>query len=94
MRYSIPGGVLYQELPGEAVVLNLTSAEYFHLNTVSHAAWELIRSGANKPAMVDVLTREYEAAPEQIRTGLEAFLKRMVEFKLLIPNESCESLAG
>jgi hypothetical protein len=91
MRYSIPNGVLYQELPGEAVVLNLTTAEYFHLNQGGHAAWELIRSGADRQTIEDVLNRDFEAATEIIRSDLDSFLKRMVELKLIIPNETCEA---
>jgi hypothetical protein len=88
MRYSIPESVLYQELPGEAVVLNLATAEYFHLNSLGRAAWELIRLGADLPAIEDALTREYEATPEQIRSDLEAFLRRMTELKLVTMSEA------
>jgi Coenzyme PQQ synthesis protein D (PqqD) len=88
MRYSIPEGVLYQELPGEAVVLNLVTAEYFHLNSLGRAAWELIRLGVDRPAMEDALIREYDATPEQIRSDLEGFLKRMTELKLVTISEA------
>jgi len=94
MRYSIPEGILYQELSGEAVVLNLATAEYFHLNGVGHAAWELIRSGADRKAIEESLTREYEASPEQIQSDLNAFLKRMVDLKLVTANEKCQALPG
>jgi len=83
MRYSIPEDVLYQELPGEAVLLNLATAEYFHLNSLGRAALELIRKGADRRTMEETLTREYNATPEQIRLDLEAFLKRMTELKLV-----------
>ena len=87
MRYSIPQGVLYQELPGEAVVLNLATAEYFHLNDVGHAAWEMIRSGTDRQAIDAKLTCEYDAPPEKIRSDLDAFLKQLVELKLVVPHE-------
>jgi hypothetical protein len=87
MRYSIPQDVLYQELPGEAVVLNLATAEYFHLNGVGHAAWEMIRSGADRPAIDAKLTGEYDASAEQIRSDLDRFLKQLVELKLVVQHE-------
>jgi hypothetical protein len=90
MRYAIANGILYQELPGEAVVLNLTTAEYYHLNSVGHAAWELIRCGEDHRTIEDTLAREFEASREQIQSDLDAFLKRMIELKLIVPNESCE----
>ena len=94
MRYSIPEGILYQELPGEAVVLNIATAEYFHLNDVGQTAWALIRSGTDRESIAAKLNDEYEASADQIRTDLDTFLNRMVELKLLLPNESCEPLAG
>ncbi len=84
MRYLIPPSVLYQELPGEAVVLNLATAEYFHLNQLGHAAWEMIRSGADRQAIDEKITREYDASPERIRSDLDAFLKQLVELKLVV----------
>ena len=87
MRYSIPQSVLYQELPGEAVVLNLATAEYFHLNQLGHAAWEMIRSGADRQAIDEKLNREYDAPPEQIRSDLDAFFKQLVELKLVVSHE-------
>ena len=83
MRYTIPDGILYQELPGEAVVLNLATAEYFQLNNLGHVTWELIRSGANRKAIEAALVREYDAPAEQIRSDLTTFLNHMIELKLL-----------
>jgi coenzyme PQQ synthesis protein D (PqqD) len=88
MRYSIPESVLYQELPGEAVVLNLATAEYFHLNDLGRATLELIRAGADRRSLEDTLTREYDATPEQIHLDLEAFFKRMTELKLVTMSEA------
>ena len=87
MHYSIPEGVLYQELPGEAVVLNLGTAEYFHLNQLGHAAWEMIRSGADRQAIDAKLIREYDATPERIRSDLDKFLDQLVELKLVVSHE-------
>ena len=87
MHYSIPEGVLYQELPGEAVVLNLATAEYFHLKGVGHAAWEMIRSGADRRAIDAKLTDEYDASPDRIRSDMDAFLKHLVDLKLVVPHE-------
>jgi hypothetical protein len=90
MQYSIPAGILYQELSGEGVLLNLTTAEYFHLNEVGHAAWEMIRAGADRKVVEESLTREFDTSPEQVQSDLDAFLNRMVELKLLTPQQECE----
>jgi len=44
----------------------------------------MIRSGANRRAIDEKLTSEYDAPPEQIRSDLDAFLKQLVELKLVV----------
>ncbi len=83
MRYTIPDTVLYRELPGEAVVLNLATAEYFQLNNLARVAWELLRSGADRDSIETTLVREYDAPAEQIRADLGRFLGRILELKLV-----------
>jgi hypothetical protein len=83
VRYTIPDGILYRELPDEAVVLNLATAEYFQLNSLGHVTWELIRSGSDQNAIEAALLSEYNATADQIRSDLTAFLNRMVDLKLL-----------
>jgi hypothetical protein len=83
VRYTIPDGVLYRELPGEAVVLNLATAEYFQLNNLGRVAWELLRAGADRDSIETTLVREYEAPAEQISSDLNRFLGRIVELKLV-----------
>jgi hypothetical protein len=83
VRYTIPDTVLHRELPGEAVVLNLATAEYSQLNHLGQVIWELIRAGSDRNAIEATLVREYDAPAERIRSDLTAFLNRMVELKLL-----------
>ena len=87
MRYTIPDAVLYRDLPGEAVVLNLATAEYFQLNSLGAATWELIRAGSDRNAIEAALIREYDASADRIRSDLTAFLDRMVDMKLLTIDE-------
>ena len=86
MRYSVPDGILCENLPDEAVVLNLSTAEYFHLNCLAAAAWKLIRLGVPRREIEAALNREYDAPLERIRSDLDAFLNRMVELKLVTVN--------
>ncbi len=83
MRYSLPEGVLFQELPGEAVLLNLATAEYFALNSLGAAVIALVRSGLTRAEMEAALLREYDASATQIRNDLTAFLQQMLEQRLL-----------
>jgi hypothetical protein len=83
MRYAISPEVLYQELPGEGVLLSLATAEYFLLNPLGKSIWELLGSGLERDAIESALVHEYEAPAETIRTDLSAFLDRMLELGLI-----------
>jgi hypothetical protein len=85
MRYTIPEGVLSQELGEEAVLLSLSSAEYFCLNSVGRRIWELLREGADRQGIEAVVQREYEAPPEHVARDVGAFLGRLLDLGLIVP---------
>lgn len=62
--------VLFQEVGGEAVLLDLASETYFGLNPVGTRIWQLIGEGSALQAIRDTLVAEYDAPPEQIESDL------------------------
>ena len=67
---TIPDDVLFRELDGEAVVLNLESGVYFGLNPVATRMWQLIAEQHSLVTVLNTLATEYEAD----QTVLEADL--------------------
>jgi hypothetical protein len=57
----IPDDVLFRELDGEAVLLNLRTGTYFGLNPVATRMWQLIAEQHSLARVLDALAREYEA---------------------------------
>lgn len=62
--------VLFQDVGGEAVLLDLASETYFGLNPVGTRIWQLIGEGSALQAIRDTLVAEYDAPPEQIESDL------------------------
>jgi hypothetical protein len=62
--------VLFQEVGGEAVLLDLASETYFGLNPVGTRIWQLLGDGSALQSIRDTLVAEYDAPPEQIETDL------------------------
>jgi hypothetical protein len=56
----IPDDVVFRELDGEAVLLNLTTGTYFSLNPVGTRMWQLIAESRSLANMLDTLLLEYE----------------------------------
>jgi Coenzyme PQQ synthesis protein D (PqqD) len=69
---AIPEDVLFRELDGEAVLLNLKTGTYFGLNPVGTRIWQLIAEQHSLARVLDVLAREYDADRDVLATDLLA----------------------
>jgi Coenzyme PQQ synthesis protein D (PqqD) len=64
---TIPDDVLFRELDGEAVLLNLKTGTYFGLNPVATRMWQVIAEQHSLARVLETLADEYEVD----RQGLE-----------------------
>ena len=53
--------VLYRDLDGQTVILDLSSGKYFGLNEVGTRIWTLIGEGRSVADIVRILALEFEA---------------------------------
>jgi hypothetical protein len=75
--FRIPEEVIFRELDGEAVVLNLDTGIYFGLDAVGTRIWRLIEERKPLKAVLDTLIDEYEAPPDRLQRDLLAFVERL-----------------
>jgi hypothetical protein len=75
--------VLFRQLDDEAVLLDLQSGTYFGLNDVGARAWQLILEHGHLSKVVEVLQKEYAAAPEVVERDLLALAGQLVSQKLV-----------
>ena len=74
---------LFRDLDGEAVVLHVSSGTYFGLNAVGTRIWQLVEQHHGKlAAVLDELSREYDAAPDRLETDLLELVSRLAEARL------------
>ena len=81
--FRIPDEVVFRELDGEAVILNLETGIYFGLDAVGTRIWQLIEARQPLRAVLDTLIIEYEAPPDRIQGDLLAFVERLTGKGLL-----------
>lgn len=82
-RVKASDGVLFQELQGEAVLLNLNSGIYFGLDAVGTRMWQLIVEHEQLAPVVRSVVEEYEVSEAQCATDLLALVARLEEEGLL-----------
>ena len=76
--------VVFRDLEGEAVLLDLSTGTYFGLNEVATRVWTLLGTGAPIATIVDVIADEYEAEPEAIAKDIEALLGELRSRRLVV----------
>jgi len=82
-KIKISPDVLFQEVSGETVLLDLESEHYFGLDAVGTRIWGLIGEGVSVDAMVDTLLQEYEVERETLEADVAELLSRLVEAGLI-----------
>ena len=82
-RIEISDGVLFRELQGEAVLLDLGSQRYFGLNEVGTRAWQLLQEHGEVEAVAATLLAEFEVEPTQLRQDLDELLGNLEQAGLI-----------
>ena len=79
--------VVFRELDGEGVILNLASGIYFGLDQTGTRMWRLIEQHGQLTAVMAALSDEYEAASETLERDLISLVAELTEKGLLVPVE-------
>lgn len=82
-RVTVPPGVMFRDLDGEAVVLELESGRYFGLNETGTRMWLLLQEHGSLQEVLRVLLAEYEVAEERLREELLSFVHTLCSQRLL-----------
>jgi Coenzyme PQQ synthesis protein D (PqqD) len=70
---------------GETVLVHLQTNEIYALNATATRAWDLLVSGLNRESVQEALQREFDVAPEELRSEIDSLIDELVEKKLLQP---------
>ena len=81
--FTVSKDVLFQEVGGETVLLDLASEQYFGLDGVGTRVWQLLNEGLGQGAMVDVLLDEYEVERERLEADVRELLASLLEAGLI-----------
>jgi hypothetical protein len=76
--------VVFRDLEGEAVILDLTSGRYFGLNAVGTRIWMLLEAGTPIEQIVRAIAEEYEADAAQIDRDVKALIEDLSSRRLIV----------
>lgn len=75
--------VVFRELDGEAVILNLASGIYFGLDPIGTRIWQLVDQHGALDAVLAELRDEYDAPPEALERDLLRLASELTQKGLL-----------
>jgi len=90
--FRISDGVVFRELDGEAVLLNLDSGMYFGLDRIGTRIWQLVEQHGRIDPIVTTLVDEYDADATVLREDVARLLGALTEKGLVI--EGDDATAG
>lgn len=82
-RVTLSPEVLFRELDGEAVMLDLETERYYGLDEVGTRIWQLFAEHQDTETVVAQMLAEYEVEEEQLRQDLAALLGELAEAGLV-----------
>jgi hypothetical protein len=75
MNIKISDNVVWRDLDGEIVILNLTSGVYFSVDGVGTRIWILMSEQVAPEEIVRQLIAEFEVEEAQLRSDMESLVK-------------------
>lgn len=80
----IPASVLFQQVSGEAVLLDMDSEQYFGLDEVGTRIWQLIAEHGRLAAVYATLLDEYAVQPEVLKQDLVDLVALLADKGLIV----------
>lgn len=75
--------MLFQEVSGETVLLDLDSESYFGLDEIGTRIWMLLNEGRGQGGIVDALLEEYEVERDTLEADVAELLGNLLEAGLI-----------
>ncbi len=75
--------VLFRELVGEAVLLDLKTQRYYGLDTIGTRIWQLLSEQKRTDAVYEAMLAEFEVDDTQLRQDLDAFIHELEDAGLI-----------
>lgn len=74
-RVSVSNDVLFQEISGECVLLNMASEQYFGLDDVGTRIWQLLVEHGDTTKVLTQLKQDYDADEDMLRKDLASLIE-------------------
>jgi len=95
-RIRLSSDTLYQDIGGQAVILQLKTEQYYGMDQTGLRFWQLIADDGDTESIVGQLLKEFDVEENQLRQDLADLLEKLLAAHLIeiIEPAALEGLAG
>ena len=86
-RITVPENVLFRDVDGEAVLLNMQTGKYYGLDEVGTRMWAVLAEHGSVEPAFRALLEEYDVADAQLRQDLLHLVDELASRGLLQVND-------
>lgn len=83
MRLRVADNVVFRNLAGESVLLNLDTGTYFGLDAVGTRLWNLVAEHGSTALAIDALLAEYDVDAPRLQKDVTALIDQLLAKRLL-----------
>ena len=87
LKIEVSPDVMFQQVSGETVILDLRSESYFGLDRTGTRIWELIQEGNTPSEILRIMVTEFDVEPEQLKQDLAEHLQSLEQAGLIVMKE-------
>ena len=87
MRLRIADDVVFRDLAGESVLLNLSTGTYFGLDAVGTRLWHLVTEHGSTALVLETLLAEYDVDAIRLQKDVDALIEQLLAKGLLTDAE-------
>ncbi|MFZ2063751.1 MAG: PqqD family protein [Candidatus Binatus sp.] len=77
MKIEISKDVIWRELSGEVVMLDLASQQYFGLTGTGSEMWQLIVEHGSSNSVIDRMLARYDVDPARLRADFDQLVNQL-----------------
>ncbi|SDD55535.1 Coenzyme PQQ synthesis protein D (PqqD) [Paenibacillus sp. CF095] len=77
MNYTIDSNVIYVEMDGQSILLNMESSQYYALDQVGTFIWNLMKDGRTLNEMEQEILLAYDITEQQVKNDLKIYIDEL-----------------
>ena len=82
-RIAVNDDVLFRDMDGEAIILNLNTESYFGLDDIGTEMWKVLTSANSIEEALNLLHQTYEVDEQLLRADAMALIRKLVDLGML-----------